>query len=496
MEKNDLRAASGENLPAAPPVPEKPHYAEKTVFCRRDWIFLAISFVLGLYPAFAFSLRTLSSAPNLPGVGSALFFLAALAGGVCAIGKKGRWNQTNLLVLAAGALCALTLGVWSNFAMRALNHLAAFVLIALGLLSASGMNCRPLESAGMLCESFVNIFAACFRHFGKPFSAFAAVSSGKKQNLIGIIAGIALCIPLLAVVVALLSSADVQFNTWLARIGADFRELDPAGALWRFVRMLFFALVLFSIFYSLARPKTAMKRQFRAPEFPVSAAATVLMLMNLLYALFFLVVVIGIQSAAPGPGGYAQYARTGFFQLVAVAAINLSAVMTAAYFHPENRLRRVLSGVLCVQTVLLLAVAVWRMCLYIGAYGLSFLRLLTFYFMAVIGCAIVLCIRKDIRPGSKVFPALAAFSLALWVGFSVTDTSRIIAVYNVDAYLDGRSETVDVTYLGSLSPSVVPQLRRLAEAGNREAAEAVGRLTRQRTEYRGYNWSVDWLALP
>lgn len=496
MEKDQKAAPSGENPHAALSVPAQPRPAEKTVFSRRDWIFLAVSFGLGLYPAYIFSLRALLSAPNLPGVGSALFFLAVLAGGLCAIGKKGRWSQSTILILTAGALCALTLGVWSNFAMRALNHLAAFVLIALGLLSASGMNCRAPEEAGMLCESFVNVFAACFRHFWKPFSACSSAFGGKKRSLVGIFAGIALCIPLLALLTALLSSADAQFHAWLTRIGADFAQLNPAGIFWRLVRMLFFTLVIFSIFYSLGRPKTAMKRPCHAPQFPASAAVTVLLLLNLLYALFFFVVVVGVQSSVSGSGGYAQYARTGFFQLVAVAAITLSAVMTSAYLHPENMLRRILSIVLCVQTALLLAAAVWRMCLYIGAYGLSFLRLLTFYFMAVIGCAILLCIRKDIRPGLKVFPILAAFSLALWVGFSVMDTSWVIAAYNIDAYLDGRSETVDVDYLASLSPSVAPQLRRLEEAGNREAAQALARLTRQRMEYRGYNWSVDWLALP
>ena len=39
-----------------------------------------------------------------------------------------------------------------------------------------------------------------------------------------------------------------------------------------------------------------------------------------------------------------------------------------------------------------------------------------------------------------------------------------VADYNVDAYLSGSLEEVDTDYLASLSPEVLPALRRLYEA--------------------------------
>lgn len=496
MDAENKAGNSTQKETVLPPYAPETVKREKIVFKRRDWIDLAVSLGLGVYPALAFSLRTLFNSPNLPGIGSALFFLAALAAGVCAIGKKGHWNQSSLLVLASGAICALTLGVWSYFPMRALNHLAAFLLIALGLLSASGTNRFSLTQAGMLCESFVNIFSVSFSHVFKPFSALSGTASGKRRTLLGIVIGFAVALPLLALVIGLLSSADAAFSAFLQRMFANMQDLDLGSVLWHGMRVVFFTLVFFSIFYALRHPKNVRRHMVSEISIPASLTGTVLVLLNLIYGVFFSVqlsTLFGTAQTAAAQGGYAEYARTGFFQLVAVSAINLAALLAAGCVSREHRGVRVFSVVLCAQTAVLLASAVWRMCLYIGAYGLSFLRLATFFIMAAIACALILCIVKSIRPDFKVFPVLAAFVLVLWVGFSVLDTSRIVAAYNVDAYLDGRCETIDVDYLASLSPSVVPVLQRLADAGNSDAADAIAHMAQP--EYRLYLWSVDRLTL-
>ena len=46
------------------------------------------------------------------------------------------------------------------------------------------------------------------------------------------------------------------------------------------------------------------------------------------------------------------------------------------------------------------------------------------------------------------------------------DVDTQVARYNVDAYLSGQLETVDVGHLGGLSEGAVPQLARLLEASD------------------------------
>ena len=158
---------------------------------------------------------------------------------------------------------------------------------------------------------------------------------------------------------------------------------------------------------------------------------------------------------------------------------------------------RVLSVILSALTMLLIVSAAWRMCRYIDAYGLSFLRLLTFLVMAVIACAMVLCVIKAVRPDFKIFPVLAVFALALWLCFSVTDTSRIIASYNVNAYLSGHNQSMDVDYLYNLSPSVVPELKKLEDADDykvrRDAEKVIESFESEK--YSFWTWTFDRLSL-
>jgi len=55
--------------------------------------------------------------------------------------------------------------------------------------------------------------------------------------------------------------------------------------------------------------------------------------------------------------------------------------------------------------------------------------------------------------------------LALILGAAVAwaDVDAVVAKYNVNGYLEGRMETIDVSYLGTLETGAVPQLARLAE---------------------------------
>ena len=59
---------------------------------------------------------------------------------------------------------------------------------------------------------------------------------------------------------------------------------------------------------------------------------------------------------------------------------------------------------------------------------------------------------------------LTALVVGCCTGWMDVDTQ--VARYNVDAYLSGQLETVDVGHLGSLSEGAVPQLARLLEASD------------------------------
>ena len=172
----------------------------------------------------------------------------------------------------------------------------------------------------------------------------------------------------------------------------------------------------------------------------------------------------GGAEAAAMQGGWAEYARRGFYQLVLVAAIDLGFVLFCSAKGGGTAAEKALSLLICALTLVILASAFWRMRLYIAAYGLSLLRVMTLWAMAFILLSLALASVKILRPGFKFWPCFAALGLYGWVLFNAAGVDARIADYNVDAYLDGRLPQVDIYYLANLSPSALPALERLNAA--------------------------------
>lgn len=163
---------------------------------------------------------------------------------------------------------------------------------------------------------------------------------------------------------------------------------------------------------------------------------------------------------------YAEYAREGFWELIAAASLTLAVVGGAALVAETTRrahrlLLRGLLGVLCALTVVVLASAVHRLVLYEDAYGLTRLRLFAVAFALWLGGLFALLVAAGLlRPLRRRLAdaAVAGTALALLV-FSFANPDRLIAERNVDHWRDtGR---VDTLYLSQLSADAAPALAEL-----------------------------------
>jgi hypothetical protein len=184
---------------------------------------------------------------------------------------------------------------------------------------------------------------------------------------------------------------------------------------------------------------------------------------------------------------YAEYARQGFFELLAVAALVLPVVLLADWVAPPgSRWVRVLSATLVVLLFAVIASALERMRLYTRAYGLTELRLYSTGFMLWLAvvfawfCATVLRGRR---------PRFA-------VGALVSGFAAILAVHAVNpdgliARVDARRAHPDVETLAALSddalPTLVRELPRMPAGARRELAS---RLLERRHPHAWRSWNL------
>lgn len=177
---------------------------------------------------------------------------------------------------------------------------------------------------------------------------------------------------------------------------------------------------------------------------------------------------------------YAEYARQGFFQLVAVSLLVLGVVALVLRLVPDQPsgtrvLRNSMLGVLCFLTLIILASAMMRLQLYIDVFGLTRMRVaaeawiawsaLLFGLILVAGVLNALGRRTRWLPRATV--ALGAVALAV---FAYSNPDLRIA----ESHHDLDLEAVDTWYLRGLSADAVPGLIDLEGEDRTCALDRIG----------------------
>ena len=313
---------------------------------------------------------------------------------------------------------------------------------------------------------------------------FVPQKDGKKSRLLPILgwcaAGlVGAIIP--TVIIAALLSYDEQFTSLLDRIFSfdgdkifeNIGDVILAGIL---------GILLFAVLFGNLQAKkkgtdapedsakaTASSRLQILPKPLVAAFVTPILL---LYVLFFVsqwsYYVSAFTHVLPEGLTYAQYAREGFFQLCTVCVFNaLLMICMQAFMRrtPAEKgiLRRILTGIISLFTLILIATALSKMVLYIDAYGMTQNRILATWMILLLAVIFILSL---IQVFFKKFPIAMAILVTCVVFVLVLFLPNIdgmIANYNVDAYLSGNLSSVDVDALCDLDYAAVPALSRLEE---------------------------------
>ncbi|MGQ5260616.1 DUF4153 domain-containing protein [Micromonospora sp. ZYX-F-536] len=285
-----------------------------------------------------------------------------------------------------------------------------------------------------------------------------------------ILTSLAVSAGLLTLFGLLFSSADAVFADLLSGLLPD---ISPAGVLGWLVRLLLIGTGLLGCAYLVSRPPD-LEGLRAAPTRPAHRLEWILPL-ALLDALFAAFVLVQLTMFFGGAGHvlrtawltYAQYARGGFWQLLAVTALTLLVIAVAARRAPratraDRLVVRTLLGTLTVLSLVVVASALYRMQVYADAYGATRLRLVVATVELWLGLLFVLVGVAVVRLRADWLPRLVVGTAVLaLLGLALVNPDRLIADRNVDRYLEtGR---LDVGYVSRLSADAVPALDRLPE---------------------------------
>jgi len=419
---------------------------------------------------------------------------ATLAGCVVALAAVHRRALDTERWLAAGAALTAAAGLaWRASPVLQTLDVLLFA-VALGLLASAGAGPASLTAHALRLAR-----SAGYTAFGAPplivHLPWSRLRIGRSGRLaLAMARGLLVAAPVVLLFALLLASADAVFSLRL-------REL-VAIDLWSAARHVAVAALLSWLAAGLLHAgvlASGAELPWRPAWLSTGAveAAVVLGLVDLLFGGFVWIQVRYLFGGAHWIGTvagltYSQYARRGFFELVAVTALALPLLLLAHWIvRPAARGRRLvlaLAGAQVALVLVMLASALTRMRLYQAEYGQTELRFYTTAFMLWLA-ALLASFLLSVLPGRRDLFAHAAL-LSAWI------TVAVLHAMNPDACIVGANRSArngfDASYALTLSADAAPALADTAaglDPGARERIE--GELQRrwlgQEDDWRTWN---------
>lgn len=380
-------------------------------------------------------------------------------------------KRSTFLYYGASLLLGLSSALTLNYDIQALNTIGTILLLNLSIL-------HQLHEDGKW--EFAKHFG---RMLGMLFYGIASVAypfidgvrymkrtrAFKYDRVRNVFLGVLISIPILCLIIALLAGADMVFSDMTSRV---FEQFDPAE-IFTITFMILFG--FFSCYCILcgAAAQTGKKGITTYKKGSAVTAETVMLLICVVYAVFcgFQIVYLftGGFFALPEGITYSEYARGGFFQLLAVTIINVLLMVLCTTFFEESKLLRILLVLMTACTYIMIFSATYRMLLYVEAYQLTFLRLFVLLALLIIAFVLAGVILSVYKKSFPLFRYSVAVITICYLGFSLAKPDYWIAAY----FLQQKEvmEVEDASFLTQelsldAAPVVIPMLQDVSKWGD------------------------------
>lgn len=400
------------------------------------------------------------------GIAFAIYILI-LAAGVFFItimtGKRG--NAWAHLFLIPIVFCLIAEVLYASDVVRG----AGFLITIMSLILFTYWYSAPRERFWDVKTLWpTTLFIESFWPFSKLTDFFHHLVVGKRQ-VTKVIVGIFIAVPFIIVFGVLFMGADPLIQKTMDDIlSLPNFSMFFTRLIWDIIAILFFSSAGWMIATRLLdHRKPAEHGSHHA--FDAVVATSFLVVLNIMFAVFLgfqFVYFFGGEAFIQAQGlTYAEYAREGFFHLLAVSFIVL-AVITAIYRYAkmESWAIRGFSLLLIVQTIIVIVSAVRRLTLYIDAYNLTLARfwalLIIFGIAAIFVFGIVAIVAK--LPHAAIAKGMAIAILLVSSAGLLVNAEGFVARYNINRYMADDTDLLDTNYLVSLSSDAIPPLVELS----------------------------------
>lgn len=388
--------------------------------------------------------------------------------------KNSKGKAFNLFLYISSILLTTSFSLNSD---PLIKFITIIYLLFVLVISFTGVSGNITEKDSHYYWFLDSIFKPVTKTFENIFSPFICAKNSLKNNKIKnftpVLIGVGVAVPVLFVIVPLLSSSDIAFESVINSIFKNTYFI-----IYAIIITLILTPGFYSLIFYLKKASVLEKEQIKKykGKLPVSGINSFLISISLVYLFYIFTqlayIVDAFKFVLPEEFTASEFARSGFFQMAVIVCINFVILGLTAINVKRNDFKLPKSTkaiLLFISTfsIFYISTAIFKMIKYISLYGLTRLRVLTSVFMIMLAIIFVIIVLKLLCSKIKyIKPIIAVCTLTL-LSVSMVNINTVIADYNYRNFKAGKID-IDVSQIDSLGISGIPVLVKLVDEENYE----------------------------
>lgn len=279
-------------------------------------------------------------------------------------------------------------------------------------------------------------FSHFFAIFSAVFQALKPIGKVKKYTVSPAMKGAVMSAPALCIVIPLLIKADSNFlsgmSVFISNIIRNIRVHSIGVMILQILISLPVSCYMYSLSWGSVNKKYSFEKAVQARDkLRISKSVTINVFLYIVCAVYVMFIILqadyllgAFTGKLYGTMTYAQYARSGFFELCQVSAINLSFLALCNLLLIENDTEKTKKPMvlLCALSIVLISTAMAKMIMYMSAYGLTEKRIIGSVFLVWLSVVFILCILRLNRSFNitKLSVVIGAVMVCILFSFNIS----------------------------------------------------------------------------
>lgn len=301
-----------------------------------------------------------------------------------------------------------------------------------------------------------------FKHASYTFKREKNRNTESSKIAASIILGLLISVLLLFIILPLLLSSDMVFTNLFRKFFHIFDKINinigtPVNII---IYFLIGFVGCYAFFSNLCKYNLSIEKKDRTKYYSPIVGITFNMVLSVLYVFYSMIQIIylfiGLDNGLPKGVTYSEYARSGFWELIAVSLINFFLVLICMRVFKEHKILKIILVIISSCTFIMIASAAYRMLLYVAQYHLTFLRILVLWFLIIEAFYMAGLIYSIYKKKFSLFRYLVMVTMCGYIIFAYSRPDYMIAKYNLSQDKININDVYYVMY--NLSEDAVPVL--------------------------------------